>query len=49
MLQLDQRGGKPGSMGCMDNLLVDRIVLEDAQFSLGNPSEDRQQIVDAIV
>ena len=29
MLQLDQRGGKPRSMGCMDNLLVDRMVLED--------------------
>ena len=36
MLQLDQRGGKPGSMGCTDNLLVDRMVLEDAQFSLRN-------------
>ena len=36
MLQLDQRGGKPGSMGCMDNLLVDRMVLEDAQFNLKN-------------
>ena len=24
MLQLDQRGGKPGSMRCTDNLLVDR-------------------------
>ena len=31
MLQLDQRFGKPGSMGCTDNLLVDRMVLEDAQ------------------
>ena len=36
MLQLDQRGGKPGTMGCTDNLLVDRIVLEDAQFNLKN-------------
>ena len=36
MLQLDQRGGKPGSMGCTDNLLVDRMVLEDAQFNLKN-------------
>ena len=36
MLQLDQRGGKPRSMGCTDNLLVDRMVLEDAQFSLKN-------------
>ena len=38
ILQLDQRGGKPGSMGCTDNLLVDRIVLEDAQFNLKNLS-----------
>ena len=36
MLQLDQRGGKPRSMGCTDNLLVDRMVLEDAQFNLKN-------------
>ena len=36
MMQLDQRGGKPGSMGCTDNLLVDRMVLEDAQFNLKN-------------
>ena len=36
MLQLDQRGGKPGSMGCTDNLLVDRMVLEDTQFNLKN-------------
>ena len=36
MLQLDQRGGKPESMGCTDNLLVDRMVLEDAQFNLKN-------------
>ena len=36
MLQLDQRGGKPGSMGCRDNLLVDRMVLEDTQFNLKN-------------
>ena len=36
MLQLDQRGGKPRPMGCTDNLLVDRMVLEDAQFNLKN-------------
>ena len=36
MLQLDQRGGKPGSLGCTDNLLVDGMVLEDAQFNLKN-------------
>ena len=36
MLQLDQRGGKPGSMECTDNLSVDRMVLEEGQFSLKN-------------
>ena len=33
VLQLDQMGGKPGSMGCTDNLLVDRMVLEDTKFN----------------
>ena len=36
MVQLDQRGGKPGSMGCTYTLLVDRMVLGDAQFNLKN-------------
>ena len=36
MQQLDQRGGKLGSIGCTDNLLVDRMVLEDTQFNLKN-------------
>ena len=36
MLQLDQKGGNPGSMGCTDNFLVDRMVLKDAQFNLKN-------------
>ena len=36
MLQQDQKGGKPESMGCTDNLLVDRMVLEDPQFNLKN-------------
>ena len=36
MVQLDQRSGKPGFMGCTDNSLVDRMVLEDAQFNLKN-------------
>ena len=30
ILQLDQRGGVKGSMGCIDNLLTDKTVLEDA-------------------
>ena len=30
ILQLDQRGGVKGSMGCIDNLLIDKTVLEDA-------------------
>ena len=36
MPQLDQRAGKLGSMGCTDILLIDRMVLEDAQFNLKN-------------
>ena len=36
MLQLDQWGGKHASMGYTDNLLVDRMVLEDAQLNLKN-------------
>ena len=38
MLQLDQRGGNPGSMGCTDDLLVDRMVFEDAQFRPQEPN-----------
>ena len=30
LLQLDQRGSKLGSMGCIDNLLLDKAILEDA-------------------
>ena len=31
LLQLDQRRSKPGSMGCIDNLLLDKAILEDAK------------------
>ena len=31
LLQLDQRGSKPDSMGCIDNLLLDKAILEDAK------------------
>ena len=31
LLQLDQRESKPGSMGCIDNLLLDKAILEDAK------------------
>ena len=34
MIQLDQMGDKLESMGCTDNLLADRMILEDAQFNL---------------
>ena len=30
LMQLDQRGGVKGSMGCVDNLLIDKAILEDA-------------------
>ena len=35
--QLDQRGSKPGSMGCIDNLL-DKAILEDAKTNRKNLS-----------
>lgn len=28
-MQLDQREGMPGSMGCIDNTLIDQAILED--------------------
>ena len=28
-MQLDQGEGTPGSMGCIDNLLIDKPILED--------------------
>ena len=31
--QIDQKGCKQGSMGCIDNLLMDKAILEDAQFN----------------
>ena len=31
LLQLDQKGSKPSSMGCIDNLLLDKAILEDAK------------------
>ena len=31
LLQLDQRGSKPSSMGCIDDLLLDKAILEDAK------------------
>ena len=31
LLQLDQRGSKPGSVGCIDNLLLDKAILEEAK------------------
>ena len=37
LLQLDQRGSKPGSMGCTDNLLLDKAILEDAKRNRKKP------------
>ena len=33
LMQIDQKGCKQGSMGCIDNLLMDKAILEDAQFN----------------
>ena len=37
-MQIDQRGCTTGSMGWVDNLLIDKAVLEDAQFGRKNLS-----------
>ena len=37
-MQIDQRGGMPGSMGCIDNLLIDKTILEDATKNTKNLS-----------
>ena len=37
-LQMDQRGGRPGVMGCTDNMLIDRMILEDAKMNKKNLS-----------
>ena len=31
LMQIDQKSCKQGSMGCIDNLLMDKAKLEDAQ------------------
>ena len=31
LVQSDQRGSKPGSMGCIGNLLREKAILEDAK------------------
>ena len=38
LMQVDQRGCKHGSMGCIDNLLIDKAILEDAQSNRKNIS-----------
>ena len=30
LMQIDQRGGKAKTVGCVDNLLIDKMMLEDA-------------------
>lgn len=36
MMQIDQKGCKLGSMGCIDNLLIHKAILEDAQTNKKN-------------
>ena len=36
LIQIDQKGGKAKTMGCVDNLLIDKMVLEDAHFQKKN-------------
>ena len=35
---MDQRGGRPGVMGCTDNMLIDKMILEDAKMNKKNLS-----------
>ena len=35
---MDQRGGRPGVMGCTDNMLIDKMILEDAKINKKNLS-----------
>ena len=37
-MQIDQRGGKAKTMGCADNPLIDKMVLEDAHYQKKNLS-----------
>ena len=37
-LQMDQRGGRPGVMGCTDNMLIDKMILEDSKINKKNLS-----------
>ena len=30
LMQINQKGCKQGSMGCIDNLLIDKAILEDS-------------------
>lgn len=38
LMQIDQRGSKAKSMGTIDNLLIDKMILEDAHFHKKNLS-----------
>ena len=38
LMQIDQIGGKAKSMGTIDNLLIDKMILEDAHFHKKNLS-----------
>ena len=37
-MQIDQRGGVKGTIGCVDNLLIDKTILDDATKSKKNIS-----------
>ena len=37
-MQIEQRGGVKGSMGCIDNLLIDKALVEDATKNAKNIS-----------
>ena len=46
-MQIDQRGCTSGSMSCIDNLAIDKAVLEDAQAGKKNLSHTCVDIMNA--
>ena len=48
LMQIDQKGCKQGSMGCIDNLLMDKAILEDAQFNRKNLTCDVKKAFDSV-
>ena len=48
-LQMDQRGGRPGVMGCTDNMLIDKMILEDAKMKKKNLSMVWTDVINGVI